>query len=91
MVFGLIVTGIDHSRGTPERILPGFPVLSIHICGLRLRFLIWTLLSTVTTFQPHSASRRQPEGKWCPWASTNTRQIKGIEDLGARFRVSLAR
>jgi hypothetical protein len=30
--------------------LPGFLVLSIHICGLRLRFLVWTLLSTVTTF-----------------------------------------
>jgi hypothetical protein len=35
--------------------LPGFPVLSIHICGLRLCFLVWTLLSMVTAFQPHSA------------------------------------
>jgi hypothetical protein len=30
-------------RGTPERILPSFPVLSIHIWGLRLRFPVWTL------------------------------------------------
>jgi hypothetical protein len=29
---------------TPEQILPGALVLSIHICG----FLVWTLLSTVT-------------------------------------------
>jgi hypothetical protein len=49
----LVVTGIDHSRGTPEQILPGFPVLSIR--GLRLRFLVWTLLSMVLAFQPHSA------------------------------------
>jgi hypothetical protein len=45
----LVVTGIDHSRDIPERILPAFPVLFIHICGLRLHFLVWTL-STVITF-----------------------------------------
>jgi hypothetical protein len=46
----LVVTGIDHSRSTPEQILPGFPVLSIYIYSLRLYFLVWTLLSIVTAF-----------------------------------------
>jgi hypothetical protein len=47
-------------RRNRYRPYPRYPerALSIHICGLRLRFLVWILLSTVTTFQPHSAPRR---------------------------------
>jgi hypothetical protein len=58
-VVDLVVTGIDRSRGAPERILSDFLVLSIHICSLRLRSVIWTLLSIVTIFQPHSASHQK--------------------------------
>jgi hypothetical protein len=54
----LVVTGIDRDRRAPERNLSGFSVPSIHICTPCLRFLVWTLLSTMTTFQPHSVLRR---------------------------------
>jgi hypothetical protein len=36
----LVVTGIDRDRRAPERNLSGFSVLSIHICSLRLHFLV---------------------------------------------------
>ena len=55
---GLTQEQVEELSGFSQQYLSGLEQ------GLRLRILVWTLISTVTTFQPHSAPRSWPEGKW---------------------------
>jgi hypothetical protein len=74
----------------PERILPDFLVLSIHICSLRLRSLLWTLLfdneDLSTVFGTEALAGRE----MVPDNAPNSRNSMPIELVGGRRFLKVA-